>query len=240
LSQSTLLHITHWKAGSQWVKKILTTLCPDRIADARPDNGEFLEEPVRKGLIYPTLYVSKWQHDAVKVPADTVRFIMIRDLRDTLVSLYFSVKGPHPLVSRATESTKAVLNTVSVESGYVYLLYEVLCYSAYIQQSWLGSGERIYRYSELLENDVEIVTDLLLRQCRLDLDPERVKKVVEANRFESLTRGRSRGDEDLSAHERKAMPGDWRNHFTERIKFQFKQLYGQLLIDTGYERDLDW
>jgi hypothetical protein len=39
---------------------------------------------------------------------------------------------------------------------------------------------------------------------------------------------------------RKGTIGDWRNHFTEEHKDAFKALAGDLLIDLGYESDLDW
>jgi hypothetical protein len=34
--------------------------------------------------------------------------------------------------------------------------------------------------------------------------------------------------------------GDWRHHFSERVKKAFKARYGGILVATGYERDLDW
>ena len=34
--------------------------------------------------------------------------------------------------------------------------------------------------------------------------------------------------------------GSWRNHFTPRLRDEFKLRYGDGLISLGYERDLDW
>jgi hypothetical protein len=39
---------------------------------------------------------------------------------------------------------------------------------------------------------------------------------------------------------RKGTPGDWRNNFTKRHIALFKELAGQMLIDLGYEHDLEW
>ena len=64
--------------------------------------------------------------------------------------------------------------------------------------------------------------------------------MVLANRFERLTGGRKRGQEDLAAHERKGVAGDWRNYFSERVTLAFKARYGGLLVATGYEQDLNW
>jgi hypothetical protein len=34
--------------------------------------------------------------------------------------------------------------------------------------------------------------------------------------------------------------GDWRNHFTDRLARQFKDRFGELLVQTGYEPDGHW
>lgn len=39
---------------------------------------------------------------------------------------------------------------------------------------------------------------------------------------------------------RKGAIGDWSNHFTEAHKSAFKEEAGRLLVELGYERDLDW
>lgn len=39
---------------------------------------------------------------------------------------------------------------------------------------------------------------------------------------------------------RKGLIGDWKNYFTSEHKAVFKELAGQLLIDLGYEDNLDW
>ncbi|MGH2581921.1 MAG: sulfotransferase domain-containing protein, partial [Anaerolineales bacterium] len=39
---------------------------------------------------------------------------------------------------------------------------------------------------------------------------------------------------------RKGMIGGWREHFNEEHKALFKQLCGELLVDLGYEKTLNW
>ena len=65
-------------------------------------------------------------------------------------------------------------------------------------------------------------------------------EAIISNRFKSITKGRKRGQEDISTHERKGIAGDWRNYFAHAIKEKFKDLYGDLLMATGYEQDKDW
>src|SRR5262245_3654477 len=97
----------------------------------------------------------------------------------------------------------------------LHLLENWLPSSAVIQQTWLESGEELIRYEDLLERDVEILEPLLMRTCPLGVEAE-VREAVLACRFERLTGGRSRGEDDVWSHERKGVAGDWRNHFTDR------------------------
>jgi len=52
--------------------------------------------------------------------------------------------------------------------------------------------------------------------------------------------GRKLGEEDITSHGRKGTPGDWKNHFTPALRRQFGEKFGDLLIATGYEKDLAW
>jgi lipopolysaccharide transport system ATP-binding protein len=109
-----------------------------------------------------------------------------------------------------------------------------------IQQSWLEAGEPLIRYEDVLENDVEILERVLIDQCGLPVDRKAFRKIVLNNRFERLSRGRARGQEEVTSHVRKGIAGDWQNYFTDTLKREFKELYGDLLIATGYEQDHNW
>jgi lipopolysaccharide transport system ATP-binding protein len=238
--EPTVFHLTHWKAGSQWINKILQRLIFERLV--LPVDGEqtqFLQWPIQAGKVYPTLYLTKDQFDGVAVPANHRRFVIIRDLRDTLVSLYFSVKASHYLPDDMGW-VRAALCERDQEAGLLHTLDLHLPKCAAIQASWLRAGEPLLRYEDLLDNDLTILQRVLLVHCELRVPLQRFQEVVQACRFESITGGRPRGQEDITAHERKGICGDWRNYFTERVSAAFKERYGALLIATGYEADFDW
>ncbi|KDA53092.1 hypothetical protein EG19_07760, partial [Thermoanaerobaculum aquaticum] len=232
----TIFHVTHWKAGSQWIYRILLDCCADRIVPPELENAQFLKKPIESGKVYPTVYVTRDEYFSVDLPEHSYRFVVIRDLRDTLVSAYFSIRFSHPTISPYLEEQRNILNSISFEDGLLYLMDEFLPGCAAIVSSWVDSGERVIRYEDLLERDVQILESVLLDKCHLPVSRERLREAVEANRFERITGGRPRGQEDVMAHERKAVPGDWKTYFTPRVTEAFKERYGIVLVTSGYER----
>jgi lipopolysaccharide transport system ATP-binding protein len=87
---------------------------------------------------------------------------------------------------------------------------------------------------------LELLERVLLEGCQLPIERDKFQSIVRANRFSQLTQGRERGQEDVYAHERKGIAGDWRNYFTDSIKTMFKHRYGGVLIATGCEHDFNW
>ncbi len=274
-TQPTVFHITHWRAGSQWVAEILKHVAPDRyvawdIVDPRGTKGygtpTFFTKPLKPGRIYGTVYLSQerfrslvagffwrtreayqiyplraltnwWNFGVRRKP--TRQFLVIRDLRDTLVSLYFSTKYSHELSPSVMVERRSKLNALSEEEGLIYALDAMLYAAALIQSSWLGASDVLHlKYEDALGNEYAFF-EKLLDYCQVQFDPERLAFIVRHNVFEAAT-GRKRGEEDVLAHLRKGIAGDWRNHFTDRVKSEFKRRYGQVLIDTGYEQGLDW
>jgi lipopolysaccharide transport system ATP-binding protein len=239
-AQPTVFHVTHWKAGSQWIHKILLECWPNRIIQPQVGEAQVRYNAIHRGYIYPTVYLPKQRFDDLAVPPDAKRFVVIRDLRDTLVSGYFSFKYSHPILTPEMAASRQTLGELDMEEGLLHLMDDFLPKCTVIQLSWLESGEPILKYEDLLENDVSLLEQTLIERCGLPVTRERLREAVVANRFESVTRGRPRGREDITAHERKGVAGDWRNHFTGRVKSAFKARYGGLLVATGYEKNLDW
>jgi Sulfotransferase domain len=236
----TIFHITHYKAGSQWVLAILKRCFPELFIQPEPEVKHFLKEKVKPGKVYPTLYVTKEQFESVSLPPNYHKFIIIRDLRDTLISLYFSLKVSHRTINESMEKSRQLLNSMDIEEGLKYMIMNNWLHpNTEIQKSWIKSGERIIRYEELLKNDLEIFEKLLIDEFKMPIQKERLAKVVEGLRFETKT-GRKPGTEDIKSHERKGIEGDWKNYFTDEIKDLFKKQYNEILVSTGYEKDMNW
>jgi len=234
-----VFHVTHWKAGSQWIHKILRKCVPERIVDPQLGAAQVRQFAIRRGAVYPTVYLT--QKELAKLaPPDSKRFVVIRDLRDTLVSAYFSLKHSHPLVAESMVALRKKLTELDFEAGLLHLMDDFLPHCATIQLSWIEAGEPILKYEELLNDDLAQLEHVLIERCGLPIGPEQLRAAVLENRFETVTQGRKPGTEEIMAHERKGVAGDWRNHFSARVKDAFKTRYGGLLVAAGYEKDLHW
>jgi len=238
-SLPTVFHITHWKAGSQWVKQVLRCIAPNRIVEQKLHEAHFYHDPIINGKIYPGVYVTKKGFESVKVPQNHLKFIIIRDLRDTLISFYFSTKYSHPVIADAIQKRRECLQSIDIEQGLKYTLHEQLKDCAVIVNSWANSKELIMKYEDLLEDELSQFSKIL-EHCKIVVPKEILLHAISSNSFEKKSGGRKRGQEDIKSHFRKGVSGDWKNYFSDSLKNEFKELYGELLIKTGYEKDMSW
>lgn len=264
----TVFHITHWKAGSQWVREVLKHCAPDRFVPQELGMVQFYERPISPGRIYASVYTSwplfqaivrpmsassSWPIKKVlKLPQVFLRngynfqlklrplitFFVMRDLRDTLISFYFSFKVSHPLLTDEHIKLRHTLESMNEEDGMLYLLDLKIDNIANIQRSWLDRGVLIVKYEDLIKNEYNEF-ERIFDYCKIKTERSRLHEVVSSNSFEKAT-GRKPGTENINAHLRKGIAGDWQNHFTEHLKKEFKLRYSDTLIRTGYETDSNW
>lgn len=234
------MHVTHWKAGSQWIRGILEDLFGAAAEDPTADATHVFRSPPEAGKVYPCLYLCKHEFECLNRPLGTRHFVVIRDLRDTLVSGYFSVRYSHVLESTAMERHRLALNNMTQEAGMLYLFHSFLSRVAFIQESWLDGNTRCHRLEDFMANPLEELSGLFENHLAIPIELGQIAELVERHRFEKLSGGRHAGEEDLGSHYRKGVQGDWRRHFTPRLKDRFKEAYNDLLVRGGYERDDSW
>ena len=238
--EHTVYHVTHAKAGSQWVLAILERCGGDRVVRPRVGIAHVMADDQVAGAIYPTVYLTREELEAVPTPAGSKVFVVIRDLRDTLVSLYFSQRYSHPTEGfPRVAKRRAEIEHLSIRDGMLDTMRS-LHRQAKIQRSWAGTSLPLIRYEDLLEDDVGVLTRVLLGEGILDVREGRLRKAIEECRFERLSGGRSVGTEDVNSHFRMGVTGDWRRYFDDEMRAEFKRLWGEELIATGYEDSDDW
>lgn len=95
------------------------------------------------------------------------------------------------------------------------------------------------RYERMVQDPQGLVTDLY-RWLGVNDDPVFIADSIDRCKFENFSEGRTRGEVDPKAEWRKGVVGDWRNYFTEADKDMFKRMAGGLMVELGYEKDLNW
>lgn len=160
-----------------------------------------------------------------EVAPDWKAIRVVRDPRQVLVSGYFHHKGDHwtesPVgwVWDALERDKPVLLKLPKEEGLLYELDNIT--KEVIEEQILGpfDDERILTLK--LEEFTAAPREHLIR----------ISKFLQIADIAGIDLGNTFANRDT---------GDWRDHFTPKLKAVFKERYGQALIDLGYERDIDW
>jgi lipopolysaccharide transport system ATP-binding protein len=113
--------------------RILLQCVHDLIVAPQIEEHQFLGWPLLPGRVYPAVYVTRQQFDNVRLPPNSRRFVIIRDLRDTLISAYFSYKVSHTLLSPQMAYFRKVLTECDFEEGLMYLMDEIMQGYALIQ-----------------------------------------------------------------------------------------------------------
>lgn len=238
----TVFHITHWKAGSQWVRAVLEQAAPERIVPLKHDMSHVHTDPIVPGGVYTPVYMNRARFSqAVGIRPDHRRFVVVRDLRDTLISWYFSLKRSTRMgeINPNVAAMQRTLAGASFAEGLAFLIRERLDAIAQIQLGWLDAGDPYFRYEDLMA-DEHAAFAKILACAAIELPEARRREIVDANTFQRRSKGRKPGEEDVSSHLRKGTGGDWRSAFDGRIKSLFKERFGEVLIRTGYEKDLGW
>jgi hypothetical protein len=177
--------------------------------------------------------------EALTRPGKAMVFVY-RDPRDMLVSHVFYATEMHPghgmhryyteVLSTMEERLNAAIQGVDEEGTELSNVKER--YLHYL--GWLEIPETLCLRFEDLVLDQEasfqrLLSFLELRGMRLQVSQETAIGALKSS---------------IAPHKsgtfRKGKPGSWREYFTPQNKQLFKEVAGDLLIQMGYEKDLDW
>ncbi len=155
------------------------------------------------------------------------------------MSLYFGIRHSHPHLNDPELAARiALVRELSFEEGMRQEMHLPLREVAATQASWTGSGVPLVRFEELVADEAEGF-GRLLGHCGIAVSDRQLCALIAPASFEARG-GRSRGVEDRTAHNRKGIVGDWRNHLEGALLDEFKDLYDDVLVETGYEASRDW
>lgn len=184
--------------------------------------------------------------------------VMVRDARDVMVSYYFHILYIHDNQKNIKEhefysKRLNIENANDVETNLPKFIEFISTFKpksfqhffhpsdwSNFYKEWKKQDDVIFvRYEDLLQ-DTEQTLKKVLKELGVEtIDEEKLKTIVENNSFKKLA-NRNNNEEDRNSFLRKGIAGDWKNYFSEDAKNISKKLFGDSLIEFGYEENNNW
>jgi len=221
--------------GYRWRLPTDSDRCTDRLDVCR----ELFDQLPRNGYTVLKLHTRPMPDNLALLERFQARAVVLfRDLRDICVSRYFVVLH-HPRYRH-----HAYYNTVSQSEGLSHCLEVIRDEFVPWIRGWLPIVRRFserfleIRYEDLRPDPRARLARVLdfygIRRSPRQID-RIARHVAATTQFDLAANIR-----DGTVTARKGLVGDWKNHFTEEHVRKFKEGCGDVLIELGYERDLNW
>jgi hypothetical protein len=225
-----LFHVTHAKAGSSWIYRILKKSFGDAVYKRTGVETQGLE--CQPGGVYGAMFLTYEEFCSIGFSKEQPHFYVIRDIRDTLVSLYFSYRYSHATSRNDLLSLREKLSTMSEAEGLLYVFRSNGPILATAQLSWIRSGAPIYRYEDMFESNGAMLVEIL-DEIGFHYKEKRLRAAIEQFSFEKQY-DRKPGEVDISSHGRTGLPGDWRNHISPEIERCIEEEFTEVLSEARY------
>lgn len=239
--------LTWYKAGSQWVRDLLTHRLAARASGL-----------VNSGITFNCLEVEEWpaapvgsfagpiycprpiEWNQYRLPTDRA-VVLLRDPRDIVVSLAYSLTYSH-LPTPVTDHLREGLLRLPLAQRLMLAMMQFRRPRAFADWACLGwgaQGELFVTSYERLVADTRNELAAIYEFLGWNVTAGDVGRIVSELSFETRS-GRSRGEENPLSHLRKGTPGDWRGHFDRLTGLTFELHTWGNLVRSGYESDPAW
>jgi hypothetical protein len=195
--------------------------------------------------------------DAHKIYPDAKIVYIVRDGRDVMVSDRFRNFVEEKFLRKGDDQIVAALRTdpklftgggrsIFTESWLRDKNQGVPSWEINLRESRL-EGKRIYgdryfeiRYEDILVNPYEELKKLWFFLGVKNVDPALEQKLRDEVADNPDEKWQAHRNNSLAPILAKGQPGNWKTFFTQRDREVFKELAGNLLVQWGYEKDLNW
>lgn len=259
-----IFHCCTHKTASQWVRAIFSDSRVQEFSGLQPyfyedksllkygvqkPTEKVFDEPFPDNTVITPLYVDYGSFCKARSMAHSpsFAFFVTRDPRDRLVSWYFSMKYSHQTIVDDVSLIRELLNSKSEKEGPRQSIRLLASFDLFESiRSWIDASSKdknivLIKYEDLTSrNNVKVFVDLF-RGFGIDAPENILREVLEEYRFESLT-GRKKGLQDLQAHLRKGIEGDWINFLDDELLEELQNFAGDLPEKLGYKSrdELTW
>ncbi|MBI4662350.1 MAG: sulfotransferase domain-containing protein [Verrucomicrobia bacterium] len=236
------------KSGTTWLKQLLERIPgyqfveppdPTGVRENHDISSEMFASLPREVPLVMKMHTSPAKQNLAVIRHYGLRtIVMYRDLRDQCISNYYHV------LADGGHRHHRLYHSIPAELGITHRIAITLdAYMPWIR-GWINVLRQFpddfmeVRY-EALKTDPEGVLERISSFYHLNLSTEFCRSIVQEvqsrTRFDlkyNLERG--------TGTARKGKVGDWRAHFNSDHVKLFKAGCGDLLIELGYEKDLNW
>lgn len=157
------------------------------------------------------------------------KIILVRDPRDVLVSLFFSMKGSHRIsggsVAEEIESVKDETKlglykfVQSKAAETIFWKYSLLCELA-------AQNSTVFHYEDVIYDKRRLVTDLA-KALGTSIDSVQTRAI--ARRHDEFP-----AEADITRNVRQVKPGGWREHLDDKATAAVERLFGKVMLLLGY------
>ena len=188
--------------------------------------------------------------------------IIIRDPRDIINSYYHRLHFNNSFVHNENSIDDDLIQIIN--GGIFQLKNDYFLYWPPIEEitrsyvyALANKQNNIISFEKVHEDPKQTYSSLFAKlniengNSKYSFPENKLNEAIEKSSFKYQTNGkRVRGNERKTVHVspntglqtscRKGVPGDWKNHFSQKVCNTLKDKIGDDLIDLGYENTLDW
>lgn len=239
-----LIHICLQKTASQWIKSILSD--PKLLNHTRKEfyypNLDYIssKENFNNGISFPfnsiisPLYINYNDFQSLDL-SNYKAFVVVRDIRDVMISQYFSIAYSHNIINANHKRTRDHLQSLPKEQSIEYFfehIYKVFddqfSYRVFLN-SWMGCNDqniKIYRYEDLTQYNKLESWKKLFDFLNINLNPASI-----LSKYEFKDKGKNK----ITEHLRNGLARDFENHFSESLIKKFNASYSSILSYYNYD-----
>ena len=210
---------------------------PGGRLDPRPFDQRFIGKPFPRHTIATPLYMDWGSYDSIPKPEAFRTFFVMRDPRDVLVSLYFSMRESHVLQGRVAQ-IREQLQGLSLEDGLAHEMGRMRKEKFFHQmRSWYerrgDENIRVVRFEDVVGPEQFQHMRSLFDHIGIAISDAELERLLDKYSFGKLKK--ESGDGGKPSHYRKGSAGDWQNYLGPEQLRAFTEASDDLCSFLGYE-----